>query len=467
MEMIRSSRQPGASSGPVPRPILNLASSVGGLFDALVTRMRHLGAGQTTAGVGTLPGESQGVEHLRQIARKILSEHAHAVGTMLSTSFIEGYARLDSAHRLETLQMLAREFGPDRQKVANACKAFLDTPGDESLRQLVLDVEPPRQELFRRINQAPFATLALVRLRAELLSLLPQHPELRQVDDDLVHLFHSWFNRGFLIMQRIDWNSSAHLLDKIVAYEAVHSIGSLEDLRRRLAPGDRRCYAFFHPALLDEPLIFVEVALSDKIESSIATILSEERHPLGADVVDTAMFYSISNCQAGLQGVSFGHHLLQQVVDDLRGELPGLKRFVTLSPVPGFMRWLREEQAQGNVEAETLLNMDSSAPPTQAMLLGPALRYLTEAKDRKGRPRDPVMRFHLGNGARLERLCIGGDLSASGMAQSLGLMVNYRYEIDALETNRARFLKGEVPLGDPVKEMLTAGFSKSAHKKDR
>lgn len=468
MQVIRASNRLGATTGENRSSIRDLAGSVGSLFDSLVARMRKRRPSHAGSGHEMLAGGKAGIAQLELIAHKILSENAHAVGTILATSFIDLYARLESADRLAALHMLASEFGPDRERVKRASAAYLDAPGDETLGELSRSTEPPRQELFRRINQAPFATLALVRLREDLLRFLPGHPVLKTVDDDLVHLFHSWFNRGFLIMKPIDWNSPAQLLDKIIAYEAVHSIGSWDELRRRLAPEDRRCYAFFHPALLDEPLIFVEIALSDRIESSIAAILSEDRQPIGLSAADTAMFYSISNCQSGLQGVSFGHHLLQQVVEDLSRDLPGLQRFVTLSPVPGFARWLKTLQANGDQDAEALLAQAAAGtPPDDDALTGPALRYLVEAKDRKGRAIDPVMRFHLGNGARLERLCLKGDLSQAGLAQSLGLMVNYRYELGALEANRARFLGGEIPLGEDVEKLVAAKADKRTSKKDR
>jgi malonyl-CoA decarboxylase len=468
MEVMRGNAPVTLSPNGVKGQVRNLASSVSSLFDAMVARMRRVGGNRGDTGSGSLTAKQASVEQLQQIARKILSAQAHASGTALAASFIDVYAALNSEHRRDALLMLACDFGANHELLAQSCKAFLDNPNDESYRAIANCVEPPRQELFRRLNQAPYATLALVRLREELLRLLPTDPQLKAVDDDLFHLFHSWFNRGFLIMQRIDWNSPAQLLDKIIGYEAVHSIGSWDELRRRLAPEDRRCYAFFHPALLDEPLIFVEIALSNKIEGSINSILREDRQPIASDTADTAMFYSISNCQAGLQGISFGHHLLQQVVEDLSRELPGLKRFVTLSPVPGFVHWLREQQAKGDTEAEALLaGPATDAPPPGDAILGPALRYLTEAKDRNGRPRDPVMRFHLGNGARLEHLCLGGDLSSAGMAKSLGLMVNYRYELSALEANRTRFLEGEVPLGDPVQQLKREKSAQQIIKNDK
>ena len=237
--------------------------------------------------------------------------------------------------------------GPDRERLSQAIEAWRAQPSDDDASGLHYASEPRRQELFRRLNRAPGGTAALVAMRAGSDSKLNDHPALNGVDRDLSHLLASWFNRGFLVLQRIDWSSPANVLEKIIRYEAVHEIRDWDDLRRRIDPPDRRCYAFFHPALIDEPLIFVEVALTAAIPSAIGPLLDKERTPLPQSAARTAVFYSISNCQQGLAGISFGNFLIKQVVEVLRRDLPKLDTFVTLSPVPGFMRWLRQEDSAG------------------------------------------------------------------------------------------------------------------------
>lgn len=430
------------------------ARSMRAFLDSLVRSARRFGGWRPDGSGGdrVVPGQ-HAVEQLELSARRLLSERAHAAGTALPASFIQGYSSLPDAQREEMLTVLAEAFGPDEAALRRACEAYLDNPGPEAANRLASLSEAPRQELFRRINQAPLGTAALVRLREDVLDVLPRRPDLKQLDDDLLHLFRSWFNRGFLVMRRIDWSSPADLLEKIIRYEAVHSIESWRDLRERLAPADRRCYAFFHPALLDEPLIFIEVALTPAIVPSIQTILAPDRDVIPPGAARAAMFYSISNCQRGLQGVSFGHHLIQQVVEDLLRELPNLSQFVTLSPVPGFGAWVREQAAAGREEAvEALAEATGGQVPADSRVLPLAVDYFTHAKDRKGRPRDPVARFHLGNGARLERLCPAGDVSAHGLGASLGLMVNYLYDLSTLEANRDSFIAdGTVTWGAPAK----------------
>jgi malonyl-CoA decarboxylase len=431
-----------------------------GLLDGLIGMARSLRLGGRHRSDGEkveVPGRN-GVARLEATAHRLLSERGHGAGTRLAAAFIEGYQSLLREEREVLLSNITRAFAPDTAKLTEACRAYLDEPGPAALRTLARRTEAPRQELFRRINQAPLATFALVKLRADLLDALPRRPELKDLDDDLAHLFHSWFNRGFLVMRRIDWSCPAELLEKIISYEAVHSIGSWQELRRRLYPVDRRCYAFFHPALLDEPLIFVEVALSSQIEGSIQAILANDRTELSAADAKVAVFYSISNCQRGLKGVSFGHHLIQQVVEDLSHELPGLETFVTLSPVPGFGRWVHERRQAGDSLAAELVARAAADPQAVDDAIVPlAVRYFNEAKDSHGRPIDPVARFHLGNGARLERICPGGDMSPAGRERSFGLMVNYRYDLDTLELNRDGFAKsGTVVWGEPARAMLNA-----------
>ncbi len=306
-------------------------------------------------------------------------------------------------------------------------------------------------------------------MREQLLDALGHRDDLKAVDADFVHLFSSWFNRGFLVLRRIDWSTPAMILEKIIKYEAVHRIRSWDDLRRRIDPADRRCYAFFHPALVDEPLIFVEVALTREIPGAVAPILSAQRETLEFSKVNTAVFYSISNCQRGLAGVSFGSFLIKQVVQEICRENPKLSTFVTLSPVPDFARWLdRERRAESSTaipaeDRELLEGLDKPGwwqleevrAPMEAPLLRAAAWYFLRAKNRRGQPVDSVARFHLGNGARLERLNWLGDGSERGIAQAHGLMVNYLYELDDIEKNHEAFAESRaVVASGAVKKLV-------------
>jgi malonyl-CoA decarboxylase len=323
--------------------------------------------------------------------------------------------------------------------------------------------------LLRRLNLAPGGTAALVRMREQLMDALDHRDDLKAVDADFVHLFSSWFNRGFLVLRRIDWSTPAMILEKIIRYEAVHRIRSWDDLRRRIDPSDRRCYAFFHPALVDEPLIFVEVALSREIPDAIAPILSVQRDTVDTDRVTTATFYSISNCQRGLAGVSFGNFLIKQVVQEISRENARLRTFVTLSPVPDFSRWLDRERKADDSKAlspedRTALEgldrqgwwqLPEAREPMHEPLLRAAAWYFLNAKNRRGQPADSVARFHLGNGARLERLNWLGDGSENGLGQSYGLMVNYLYDLDDIEKNHEAYAEArKVVASNAVRRML-------------
>jgi malonyl-CoA decarboxylase len=314
---------------------------------------------------------------------------------------------------------------------------------------------------------APGGTAAIVEMRAVVLDLLDQDRELATLDADFLHLLSSWFNRGFLVIRRIDWSTSAAVLEKIIRYEAVHEIKGWEELRRRLEPSDRRCFAFFHPQLADEPLIFVEVALTGDIPGAIGPLLAPLREPIAAETASTAVFYSISNTQHGLAGVSFGDFLIKQVVEELRRDLPQLTTFVTLSPMPGFRHWL----IRGVKAPESGLVEDTRAAfaslgedwvpdaNTSAALEGPLLRaaaqYLLRAKTSGGQPVDPVARFHLRNGARIERINFAADASQRGLAQSFGLMVNYLYDLGEIEQNHEAFTAtGEIAASSSVQKLL-------------
>jgi malonyl-CoA decarboxylase len=376
---------------------------------------------------------------LVQLVGALLSSRGEASGVALADEIMRRYAGLSFADKTAFLLDLNQRYTPDPEAIRRAFRNFDTAPSSITLDALAGAVESPRQEIIRRLNQAPGNTLHLVRMREDVLALLPEHPDLAALDSDFVHLFSSWFNRGFLMMKRIDWTTPAHVLEKIIRYEAVHAIESWDDLRRRLEPADRRCFAFFHPALADEPLIFVEVALMREMPAAIGAVLAQERQVVQPDAFRTAAFYSISNCQKGLQKISFGHFLIKQVAEELKRECAGLSRFVTLSPVPGFRRWLEKQPRAPQLEA-----LVASAEPSADLAATPALmsalvRYFLEAKTSLGQPVDPVARFHLGNGARLERLNPAADLSTKGWRESYGAMVNYLYDLDQVEANHELF----------------------------
>jgi malonyl-CoA decarboxylase len=382
-----------------------------------------------------------------------MSSRGEASGQARAHQILQGYRALPPAERPEFLRRLAAAFSPDVEVLEKAWSDYSSTRSPAALSGLMEAVEGQRKELFHRLNRAPGGTSALVALRADLLALSAHDPALSALDRDLVQLFKSWFNRGFLMMERIDWSSPADVLERIIRYEAVHEIQGWEDLRRRVQPADRRCYAFFHPSLVDEPLIFVEVALTDHTPHSIQEILAEGRSEFTAEKATTAVFYSISNCQPGLRGVSFGSFLIKQVVEELSRELPLLRTFVTLSPVPGFRAWLTRIAGGASSEGAEKLDLTPlallEAPDwrqqpeavarLRSLIVDLAVIYFLRAKDPSGQPLDPVARFHLGNGARLERINWLGDLSPKGLTEAAGLMVNYLYELRTIEDNHEAY----------------------------
>jgi len=402
---------------------------------------------------------------LVELCEALLSGRGEASGTAMAREVLDRYHELDDAGRRTFFEALARDFGPDRERLTEAIKAWQAMPGDGNGSNLHFASEPRRQELIRRLNRAPGGTAELVAMRSDLLTHMDSRKDLAALDRDVVHLLGSWFNRGFLVLRRIDWSTPANILEQIIRYEAVHEIRDWDDLRRRIDPADRRCYAFFHPALADAPLIFVEVALTETIPGAIAPLLAVNRQAVPTDRARTAVFYSISNTQRGLGGISFGNFLIKQVVEELRRELPKLDTFVTLSPVPGFMQWIEqaEDVPLSDDERETLKHLDNPkwfenaevASELRAVLEPLAAHYFLRARNSKGRVIDSVARFHLGNGARLERINWLGDLSPKGLRESAGIMVNYLYRLDDIEKNHEAFAnEGEVVASSAVKKLL-------------
>jgi malonyl-CoA decarboxylase len=390
---------------------------------------------------------------LVELCEELLSGRGEASGVALAREILSYYAELTSGPRIAFFEALAHRFGPDHGKLDAAIAAWRANPSDDTATRVHRAAEPRRQELLRRLNLAPGGTAALVRMREHLLDALNRRGDLKVVDNDFAHMFSSWFNRGFLVLRRIDWSTPASVLEKIIRYEAVHQIRDWNDLRHRIDPPDRRCYAFFHPALIDDPLIFVEVALTREIPSAIAPILTLQREVIRPDKATTAVFYSISNCQRGLSGVSFGHFLIKQVAEEIARETPKLSTFVTLSPAPNFAQWLMRERAneQSQVlsasDRAALANLDTvgwwqaetTREPVKEPLIRAAAWYYLHARTRNGSPADSVARFHLGNGARLERLNWLADTSERAITQACGLMVNYLYDLEDIEENHEAF----------------------------
>lgn len=378
---------------------------------------------------------------IEELATDLLETQSETAGLQLAGQILLRFEALSDEEKLAFFHHIATRMNIDPEEVRTTLDAYEREPSRTSYQAFMGAAEPRRQELIRLLNRVPGATGQLVRMRADLLRLGADQPELAALDLDFRHLFTSWFNRGFLVLRPINWESPAHILEKIIAYEAVHAIDSWDDLRRRLQPVDRRCFAFFHPAMPDEPLIFVEVALTRGLANSIQALLAEDRTAIPAESADTAVFYSISNCQSGLARISFGNSLIKQVASDLATDLPGLKTFVTLSPIPGLTRWLEQEGQAWDVE-----NTDA--------MRALAADYLLNARRPNGQPLDPVARFHLGNGAVLHAVHADADTSAKGRAQSGGTMVNYLYDLKRVDQNHEQFANtGEVLASPPVRNL--------------
>ena len=349
-----------------------------------------------------------------------------ASGISLASALLQKFSEFNDNEKLNFFLHLATDLDIDAPAVRTALDHYISSPSKTSYREFTTAVEPGRQELIRRLNRAPDATAKLVRMRADLLRLARGKPILDALDLDFRHLFASWFNRGFLVLRPVNWRSSAHILDKIIEYEAVHAIDSWDDLRLRLKPSDRRCFAFFHPSMPDEPLIFVEVALTRGVPTSIQKLLKEDRKVIPAEDADTAVFYSISNCQKGLTGISFGNFLIKQVVSDLSQELKALDTFVTLSPIPQLSRWSEKMGV-------------SITTYDERQVVDVAAHYLLNAKSVDDLPFDAVARFHLGNGAEILAVHGGADTSKKGLGQSAGVMVNYIYKPQNVAQNHEQF----------------------------
>ncbi|PNU04169.1 malonyl-CoA decarboxylase [Novosphingobium guangzhouense] len=386
--------------------------------------LMHSGVGKLLRGIGVAPRPG---ESLLDLADALLSLRGRASGPALACAFFDLYEASDIATRQEFLSKVHDLHPADAKAIDQAIARWNDERDEAAALALHVASKSPSRRLINQLNLAPQGTRRLIDLREDLLAVprATSTPGLAALDRDLESAFTAWFNAGFLELRRIGWDGSAQLLERIIRYEAVHQIQGWDDLRRRVEPVDRRCYGFFHPQMRDDPLIFVEVALTPQVPGSIHDIISEQRETTAPRDASCAIFYSISNCQVGLKGIPFGNHLIKRVVGQLQEELPHLKTFATLSPLPGFAKWLDKEKG-GNGE---------HAAPGAQELRRLAAHYLVEAKGKGNQPLDPVARFHLGNGARLEAIHANADLSANGQKQAHGVMVNYLYDLAYIEAN--------------------------------
>jgi len=423
---------------------------------------------------GTSPRDaSRAAQKLIHLCHSLLSERGEVSGRHLASEILADYQSLEPAAVAAFFDLLVQEFSPDPAEVGRAGDAYRKEPTPGNLARLQDVVEPPRQELIRRLNMAHGGTRALIEMRALLLKELDRHSGWAPIAADLAHLLTSWFNRGFLVLRRIDWQTPASVLEKLIEYEAVHQIQGWRDLRRRLE-ADRRCYGFFHPALPDEPIIFIEVALTRGMSAKVQPLLDPDSPLVDPETADSAMFYSITNCQKGLRGVPFGSFLIKQVAEEVGKELPRLKKFATVSPVPDFRQWLREnmdmlednaayaklKDAIAKLEEPNWLQDKQLCAELQRDLIPLCAYYLLRAKQGK-EPRDPVARFHLRNGARLERINWLGDTSAIGMQRSAGIMANYVYKLADIERNHESYTKDFKVNASREVEMLAKRFSQS------
>jgi malonyl-CoA decarboxylase len=402
------------------------------------------------------------------LVEDLLSVRGESAGNRIANDLFTHYNQLSQPDKVAFLNLVADGYGPDPDVLDAAIQAYRNRPGGPSIAALRSATDSPRQIFFRRLNLADNGTLKIVKLREDVLKARAEIANFATLDADLSHVITPWFNIGFLTLQQMDWSSPANVLHKIISYEAVHEVKGWDDLRRRVEPADRRCFAFFHPRMPDEPLIFVEVALMPEIPADIGTVLDESRTPIAAEEASVAVFYSISNCQEGLRGIPFGNTLIKQVVELLSRKLANIKTFVTLSPVPGLATWLAKQrdmpdsvipadQRRYLAQIGTDWTPDDVAPDMRQALLAMTARYFLEARTLDGKVIDPVARFHLGNGAQLERINFAGDGSRNGLKQAHGVMVNYLYRSSKIEKNAQRFAEAnEVVSSLDVKRLLEA-----------
>ena len=391
---------------------------------------------------GLFGGEEFGVLHkdINKALDAVMSTSGEVSSLVYAEHLLNLIEALNDQDLITFLQTLSAKYDIDPGALSKATVNYSKEKNQANLEKVTKSSEPLWVELFRRLNTTQDGTVKLIRLRERIRGLLKDNPEIAFFNSSLLSLFKGWFNPSFLVLEKIDWSTPANILEKIIEYEAVHEINSWDDLRARLAPDDRRCFAFFHPLIPDEPLIFVEVALCNKTPESINEVIKIDRETVNYKDINTAVFYSISNCQDGLSGISFGNFLIKQVAHKLKQEVDSIEKFVTLSPVPGFVRWLESKSKDQNIDDDNLT--------------AEALLYLTASEREDKLPNDPVARFHLGNGAILEKINLNADLSKKGILQSKGMMVNYLYNLELLEKNHELFFKTKnVQQSDEIKSL--------------
>ena len=392
---------------------------------------------------------SKGFGKLHNNINKAVDSVMSTSGEVSSLVFAEHLLNLiedlDDNGLKKFLKDLLKNYDIDTKVLLKDVKNYSSNKNTENFEKIRISSEPGWIELFRRLNSSSNGTYRLVKLRERIRSLNDE--ELKTFDLRLLKLFKYWFNPSFLVLEKIDWETPANILEKIIEYEAVHEINSWDDLRARLAPIDRQCFAFFHPLIPNDPLIFVEVALTTGIPKSIQKIINLDRQEIEIEDANTAIFYSISNCHNGLLGISFGNFLIKQVASNLKRELPDLNQFVTFSPLPGFMKWMEEYSP---ISFERCSDKNCS----EDELTKNAIKYLTHSERDDGMPNDPVSRFHIGNGASLERINLNADTSEKGMTQSYGVMANYLYDLDVVEENHEIFFKNKVvPVSSEIESL--------------
>ena len=392
---------------------------------------------------------SKGFGKLHNNINKAVDSVMSTSGEVSSLVFAEHLLNLiedlDDNGLKKFLKDLLKNYDIDTKVLLKDVKNYSSNKNTENFEKIRISSEPGWIELFRRLNSSSNGTYRLVKLRERIRSLNDE--ELKTFDLRLLKLFKYWFNPSFLVLEKIDWETPANILEKIIEYEAVHEINSWDDLRARLAPVDRQCFAFFHPLIPNDPLIFVEVALTTGIPKSIQKIINLDRQEIEIEDANTAIFYSISNCHNGLLGISFGNFLIKQVASNLKRELPDLNQFTTFSPLPGFMKWM-EEYSPISFERCTDKNCSEDE------LTKNAIKYLTNSERDDGMPNDPVSRFHIGNGASLEKINLNADTSEKGMTQSYGVMANYLYDLDVVEENHEIFFKNKVvPVSSEIESL--------------
>jgi malonyl-CoA decarboxylase len=419
---------------------------------------------------------TQNLELKRLIADcdELIKERGQSVSVSLAVRAISRFRKLSPPARASFYDHLGSRYNPDLAEITATLDAYRNSQTADNLVRFVQASEPPRQEILRKINRAPSGTGVIVLMRQEILHRMKNNPQLRAADADFEHLLSSWFNPGFLELKKLDWKSPAYLLEQVIRHEAVHAIDGWSDLRRRLEP-DRRLFAYFHPALPGEPLIFVEVALVRDVPGEVASLLDRTKPPnLNERDYKVATFYSISNCQPGLKGIHLGNFLIKRVAEELKKEFPALKTFCTLSPIPSLADFLTKS-CKWDDRYHSPRHIQSFMQDSEKLLgkyatfakLGPSAdlgdlkllkklcaAYLAQTNSDENFRSDPVARFHLNNGATLDRINLGADLTPKGLRQSFGVMVNYRYELNAVEENHERFVRGEVAYSSEIKSLL-------------